>query len=59
MAEDLLAGFAPLPLLDKYDVYQRLMEKVTPFNSTHNAGVQILNTSNFPALAGPLCKVAR
>jgi len=33
--------------------------KVTPFNSTHNAGVQILNTSNFPALAGPLCKVAR
>ena len=33
--------------------------KVTPFNSTHNAGVQILNTSNFPNLAGPLSKVAR
>ena len=33
--------------------------KVTPFNSTHNAGVQILNTSNFPDLAGPLSKVAR
>jgi hypothetical protein len=32
---------------------------VTPFNSKHNAGVQILNTSNFPNLAGPLCKVAR
>ena len=27
---------------------------VTPFNSTHNAGVQILNTSNFPDLKGPL-----
>ena len=33
--------------------------KVTPFNSTHNAGVQVLNTSNFPNLAGPLFKVAR
>ena len=33
--------------------------KVTPFNSTHNAGVQILNTSNFPNLAGPLSHVAR
>jgi hypothetical protein len=33
--------------------------KVTPFNSTHNAGVQILNTSNFPDLAGPLCQVHR
>jgi hypothetical protein len=32
---------------------------VTPFNSTHNAGVQILNTSNFPALKGPLFSVAR
>jgi hypothetical protein len=28
--------------------------KVTPFNSTHNAGVQILNTSDFPDLFGPL-----
>jgi hypothetical protein len=30
---------------------------VTPFNSTHNAGVQILNTSNFPDLRGPLFRV--
>jgi hypothetical protein len=28
--------------------------KQTPFNSTHNAGVQVLNTSNFPTLDGPL-----
>jgi len=28
--------------------------KTTPFNSTHNAGVQILNTSNFKQGAGPL-----
>ena len=27
---------------------------VTPFNGTHNAGIQVLNTSNFPLLAGPL-----
>lgn len=33
--------------------------KVTPFNSTHNAGVQILNTSNFPLLNGPLRNVNR
>ena len=33
--------------------------KVTPFNSTHNAGVQILNTSNFPNLAVPLSHVSR
>jgi hypothetical protein len=33
--------------------------KVTPFNSTHNAGVQILNTSNFSDLAGPLSFVNR
>ncbi len=32
---------------------------VTPFNSTHNAGVQILNTSNFPTLKGPLFNVHR
>lgn len=31
----------------------------TPFNSTHNAGVQILNTSNFPNLKGPLFHVTR
>lgn len=30
---------------------------VTPFNSTHNAGVQVLNTSNFPLKAGPLFHV--
>jgi hypothetical protein len=27
---------------------------VTPFNGDHTAGVQVLNTSNFPDLAGPL-----
>ena len=27
---------------------------VTPFNGTHNAGVQVLNTSQFPDLNGPL-----
>jgi hypothetical protein len=27
---------------------------VTPFNGEHNAGVQVLNTSQFPALNGPL-----
>jgi len=27
---------------------------VTPFNGTHDAGVQVLNTSNFPNLHGPL-----
>jgi hypothetical protein len=32
---------------------------VTPFNSSHNAGVQIMNTSNFGNLAGPLINVAR
>src|SRR5262245_54820050 len=30
---------------------------VTPFNGEHNAGVQILNTSNFPDLKGPLINV--
>jgi hypothetical protein len=30
---------------------------VTPFNSTHHAGVQVLNTSNFPLKAGPLFHV--
>ncbi|MFL6663861.1 MAG: hypothetical protein ACJ8G7_16945 [Rhizobacter sp.] len=29
----------------------------TPFNGEHNAGVQVLNTSNFPDLAGPLLQV--
>jgi hypothetical protein len=27
---------------------------VTPFNGEHNAGVQVLNTSNFPDAQGPL-----
>ena len=27
---------------------------VTPFNGEHNAGVQVINTSNFPATLGPL-----
>ena len=27
---------------------------VTPFNGEHNAGIQVLNTSNFPDAAGPL-----
>jgi hypothetical protein len=30
---------------------------VTPFNGEHNAGVQVLNTSNFPDLQGPLVNV--
>jgi hypothetical protein len=30
---------------------------VTPFNGEHNAGVQVLNTSEFPANAGPLLRV--
>ena len=27
---------------------------VTKFNGTHNAGVQAINTSNFPDATGPL-----
>jgi hypothetical protein len=30
---------------------------VTPFNGEHNAGIQALNTSNFPDNAGPLIQV--
>jgi hypothetical protein len=30
---------------------------VTPFNGTHTAGIQVLNTANFPALEGPLFHV--
>lgn len=30
---------------------------VTPFNGDHNAGIQVLNTSNFPNDQGPLRKV--
>jgi hypothetical protein len=31
---------------------------VTPFNGQQNAGIQVLNTSNFPDNAGPLSQVA-
>ena len=30
---------------------------VTRFNGPHNAGIQVLNTANFPDLAGPLLQV--
>jgi hypothetical protein len=30
---------------------------VTPFSGEHKAGLQVLNTSNFPDLAGPLKKI--
>ena len=30
---------------------------VTPFNGEHNAGIQVLNTSNFPDVQGPLLNV--
>jgi hypothetical protein len=30
---------------------------ITPFSGTHSAGIQVLNTSNFPATAGPLGKL--
>jgi hypothetical protein len=29
-------------------------DTVTPFNGTHNAGIQVLNTSNYPDTTGPL-----
>jgi hypothetical protein len=29
----------------------------TPFNGEHNAGIQVLNTSNFDLLKGPLIKI--
>jgi len=32
---------------------------VTPFNGAHHAGVQVLNTSEFPVAAGPLSQVHR
>ena len=34
--------------------YAGCLNSVTPFNGEHNAGVQVLNTSNFPNLNGPL-----
>lgn len=30
---------------------------VTPFNGTHKAGIQVLNTANFPLLGGPLSRL--
>jgi hypothetical protein len=30
---------------------------VTPFDGDHNAGIQVLNTSNFPAAKGPLLRI--
>jgi hypothetical protein len=36
-----------------------LPNTVTPFNGEHNAGVQVLNTSNFPDLEGPLINVGQ
>lgn len=35
-------------------VYAGCPNTVTPFNGDHTAGVQVLNTSNFPDAAGPL-----
>jgi hypothetical protein len=32
---------------------------VTPFNGQHNAGIQVLNTSNFPDTAGPLSQLTQ
>jgi len=32
---------------------------ITPFNGEQNAGIQVLNTSNFPIAAGPLSHVHR
>lgn len=31
---------------------------VTPFNGTHDAGIQVLNSANYPDLAGPLSHLA-
>ncbi len=32
---------------------------VTPFNGDHDAGIQVLNTANFPLAKGPLAHVHR
>jgi hypothetical protein len=32
-------------------------DTVTPFNGEHNAGIQVLNTSNFPKEEGPLSQL--
>jgi hypothetical protein len=33
-------------------------DAVTPFNGTHDAGIQVLNTSNFPNDKGPLSLIS-
>ena len=33
--------------------------EVTPFNGSHHAGIQVLNTANFPVSKGPLAHVHR
>lgn len=32
---------------------------ITPFNGNQHAGIQVLNTANFPAAAGPLSNIHR
>jgi hypothetical protein len=32
---------------------------VTPFNGEQHAGIQVLNTAQFPVAAGPLSRVHR
>ena len=32
---------------------------VTPFNGEQHAGIQVVNTANFPVNAGPLSRVTR
>ena len=32
-------------------------DTVTPFNGTHDAGIQVLNTGQYPDLAGPLSQL--
>jgi hypothetical protein len=34
-----------------------LPEHETPFNGEHTAGIQVLNTANFPADHGPLRQI--
>ena len=38
-------------------VNARCLGNVTPFNGDHHAGVQVLNTSNYPDDAGPLSQL--
>jgi hypothetical protein len=32
---------------------------VTPFNGEQHAGIQVVNTANFPDNAGPLSRITR